>query len=143
MGLISILPEARKKFTTNFTPLAEYSPLSHYDITFLLMKYIRPICVSSYVSITGQRTMYLCVILCQVCCEIRSKRLDLRQVENHQKIKLHQKIELQLEQISIKTLFTENYQTCRNFFKCQAQYTLYRGSIIEFFKYWHNKKWKV
>ena len=25
MGLISMLPKARKKFTTNFTPLAEYS----------------------------------------------------------------------------------------------------------------------
>jgi hypothetical protein len=48
MGLISILPKARKKFTTNFTPLAEYSLLSHYDITFLLMEYIRPVCISSY-----------------------------------------------------------------------------------------------
>ena len=48
MGLISILPKARKKFTTNFTPLAEYSPLSHCDITFLLMEYIRPVCISSY-----------------------------------------------------------------------------------------------
>ena len=63
-----------------------------------------------------------------VCCEIRSKRLDVRQVENHQKIKL------QLEQISIKTLLTENYQTSWNFFKCQAQYTLYIGSKKEFFQ---------
>ena len=48
MGLISMLPKARKKFTTNFTPLAEYSLLSHCDITFMIMEYIRHICISSF-----------------------------------------------------------------------------------------------